>query len=222
VPKSGGARERGSERRAAPRFEFSGGTLALDFANTVDNRPVERRKDLLREYADLVAWGSQAGVVTQSEGRTLEAAGGRRRPEAARVLARATALREALYRCFSALAAGRQVDAADLSLVEGELRVAGAHARLVREGASFAWGWDAGPGDLDRMLWPVARDAAELLLSGRMPRLRECGADDCGWLFLDESKNQSRVWCNMRVCGNRAKARRHYRKRRASRRRQSS
>ena len=207
---SGGARERGSGRRAAPRFEFSGGTLALDFTNTVDNRPVESRKDLLRDYADLVAWGAQAGVVTRAEGRTLEAALGRRRPEAARVMARAVALREALYRAFSALAAGRQVDGADLSLIEGELRVAGAHARLAREGARFAWGWDTGPGALDRMIWPVARDAAELLLSGRLPRLRECGADDCGWLFLDESKNRSRVWCNMRVCGNRAKAKRHY------------
>jgi len=69
------------------------------------------------------------------------------------------------------------------------------------------------------VLWPVAHDAAELLASDQLPRLRECAADDCCWLFLDESKNRSRVWCDMRVCGNRAKARRHYARTRGGERR---
>ena len=61
------------------------------------------------------------------------------------------------------------------------------------------------------MLWPVAWSAAELLAQGPLERIRECpGQDTCGWLFLDLSKNASRRWCDMRVCGNRAKARRHY------------
>ncbi len=73
------------------------------------------------------------------------------------------------------------------------------------------WGWvDAGEPALDQMLGPVARSAVELLTSGRRARVRECeGANGCGWLFIDTSKNGRRRWCDMKVCGNRAKARRH-------------
>lgn len=76
--------------------------------------------------------------------------------------------------------------------------------------SSFVWGWDDAAPALDRPLWPVARSLAELLTSDELPRVRECAADNCAWLFIDTSKNRSRRWCDMAVCGNRAKARRHY------------
>jgi len=50
----------------------------------------------------------------------------------------------------------------------------------------------------------------DLLTSDRLSAVRECAADDCAWLFLDESRNRSRRWCDMKVCGNRQKARLHY------------
>ncbi|HKB57972.1 MAG TPA: CGNR zinc finger domain-containing protein [Lacunisphaera sp.] len=73
----------------------------------------------------------------------------------------------------------------------------------------FAWelaGDDAG---LDLPLWIVMREAAELLTSGRLARVRECLGDECSWLFLDTTRNHSRMWCSMQGCGNRAKVRRH-------------
>lgn len=64
------------------------------------------------------------------------------------------------------------------------------------------------------MLWPVVASAAELLVSvEQLPLLRICGlheSGECGWLFLDETRNHTRRWCSMKDCGNRAKARRHY------------
>jgi predicted RNA-binding Zn ribbon-like protein len=65
--------------------------------------------------------------------------------------------------------------------------------------------------DLDEMLRPVARSAADWLVSADVDRVRLC-ADDrgCGYLFVDTSRNRSRRWCSMESCGNRAKARRHY------------
>jgi predicted RNA-binding Zn ribbon-like protein len=63
-------------------------------------------------------------------------------------------------------------------------------------------------------LRPIARSAAELLTSETLSRVRECGGATCTWLFLDASRNRSRRWCSMESCGNRAKARRHYRRRR--------
>jgi len=48
-----------------------------------------------------------------------------------------------------------------------------------------------------------------LTSSQRLNQVRQCRGDNCGWLFVDGSKNHSRRWCDMRDCGNRAKVRRH-------------
>ena len=63
-------------------------------------------------------------------------------------------------------------------------------------------------------LWPIARSAAHLLTSAELTRVRECDGTSCNWLFFDRSRGGSRRWCSMESCGNRAKARRHYRRRR--------
>ncbi len=86
---------------------------------------------------------------------------------------------------------------------------AAAARRLVRHDHRFVWTWrPADRRDLDRLLWPVAWSAGELLASPDLARVRQCGGAGCAWLFLDTSRNQSRRWCDMSVCGNRAKARR--------------
>jgi predicted RNA-binding Zn ribbon-like protein len=66
------------------------------------------------------------------------------------------------------------------------------------------------------MLWPVARSAAELLSSESVDRVRECASSTCTWLFIDDSRNRRRRWCDMASCGNRAKARRYYERHRRS------
>ena len=57
-------------------------------------------------------------------------------------------------------------------------------------------------------VWLIAESAAGLVVSDALGHVRTCEADTCRWLFLDTSKNHTRRWCNMKVCGNRAKARR--------------
>ncbi len=74
--------------------------------------------------------------------------------------------------------------------------------------AGYAWTWADDPNALDRMLWPLVRSAAELLVTGDLSRVRVCGGERCGWLFVDTSKNRSRRWCDMQDCGNVAKVRR--------------
>ncbi|HSH12932.1 MAG TPA: CGNR zinc finger domain-containing protein, partial [Desulfurivibrionaceae bacterium] len=86
-----------------------------------------------------------------------------------------------------------------------------AQARLVPGEDHFEWGW-SDAGGLRRLLWPIVRSAAELLTSEKLERVGQCAGDSCGWLFLDTSRNRSRRWCEMEHCGNRAKARRHYRR----------
>ena len=66
------------------------------------------------------------------------------------------------------------------------------------------------------MLWPIARAAADLLASPDVALVRTCSSPTCQWFFLDTSKNHHRRWCNMKVCGNRAKVRKFYAKRRTA------
>lgn len=49
--------------------------------------------------------------------------------------------------------------------------------------------------------------AARMAIHGQWGRLKICPAEDCQWAFFDRSRNRSRTWCSMRVCGNREKAR---------------
>lgn len=188
-------------------FELSGGTLCLDFANTVDHRPTDRARDLLETYADLAAWSRQAGILPPREERALVGRARRAPDEALEVLARARFLREALFVIFSR-GTRSAVDDLRRALPTVYRRPA------LRSDSGYELVWEDDPKALDRMLGPVLRSAVELLTSKEVDRVRVCGADDCDWLFLDESRSRSRQWCDMAVCGNRAKARRFYQRQR--------
>jgi predicted RNA-binding Zn ribbon-like protein len=191
-----------------PRFSLSGGHLCLDFANTLDNRLTGRAKELLTSYADLVAWSRQVDLLTEADAQRLKQEGAQRPADAAAVLQRAITLREAIYRIFSAAAAGRVSEAADLDTLNQTLAQGRALRQVVVTAKGYRWQWQAQAAALDRMLWPVAQAAAALLTSEDAGAVRECAAGDCGWLFLDLSHR--RRWCSMQACGNRMKARRHY------------
>jgi predicted RNA-binding Zn ribbon-like protein len=203
----------------AASLKLLGGRLSLDFANTVDWRASDHPQECLTTYSDLVAWSRHAGVLTDQQAQLLVRKAARRPGDAKAVLDKAIGLREAIYRMFSAISHGRPLEAADLAAFNAVLSDLLASARIAQTGEGFAWDWaDAGDA-LDRMLWPVVHDAADLLTSEQLDRIGECAGDGCGWLFLDVSRNRSRRWCAMRDCGNRAKTRRHYERRRASRER---
>ena len=206
---------RPANSRAHGRFKLVGGVLCLDFANTRAGRDTDTPTEYLQDYADLVAWAEQVGLV--DDGELLLAVARQRPADAEAVLTRALALREAIYGIFSHVAAGKPAPPADLDTLNLAVADALSRARVVAQPEGFSWGWAAEPDDLDRMLWPVARSAAELLTSDALSRVRECAGDGCGWLFLDTSRNRSRRWCDMRDCGNRAKVRRHYQRRRQER-----
>jgi predicted RNA-binding Zn ribbon-like protein len=191
------------------QFEFSGGHPALDFANTVGDRPTAPR-ELLRTYADVLAWARQAGLISIEQHGRLGSEARARPREAGRVLSRARALREAIQTVCSAAARGEPPAAATLEPVNAEIPAAQSRQRLAPAGERAAWAWSDNPRALDAVLWPIVRAAADLLTSADLSLVRECADETCRWLFLDRSRNRSRRWCDMTVCGNRAKARRHY------------
>ncbi|MGD9676587.1 MAG: ABATE domain-containing protein, partial [Candidatus Bipolaricaulia bacterium] len=192
-----------------------GGALCLDFANTSGWRPDPQGEEYLRDYEDLLVWLERAGALDGAAVRALARAGKADPEKAKAVHHRAIELREAMYRIFSAVAAGRRVGTNDVDLLNRIVDDAYRHLRLVPRGAGFAWEWFGVSGAPELPLWKVARSAADLLASSELVRVRECSGDRCDWLFLDASKNRSRRWCDMANCGNRAKARRHYERRRA-------
>jgi len=203
---------------SAAQMRLIGGQLSLDFVNTVDGRSCSPRSNLpsannvlgdkLENYSDLVEWSRHAGIITAQEARSLIQEGRRKATEATKVFERAIALREALYRIFKATLTGRRPRSIDLVTVNDELQQARSHERLTRAGDGFTWEWVGPPAALDRMLWSIAHSGAEYLTAGDLSRLRECGSEECGWLFEDTSKNKSRQWCRMQDCGNLEKVRR--------------
>ena len=193
-----------------------GERLCLNFANTMDPRQGDHPREFLTGYPDLVTWSVRAGAVDRPTAAELAAAAERDPDAAETAYAEAIRLREALYEVFSAVAAGTAVPAVALATVNAAAAAAFAHARVEPDGTGYRWGWRSDPAALDRMLWPVLRSAVDLLTSAELARVKECpGLGDCGWLFLDTSKNGSRRWCSMEGCGNRAKGRRHYQRTRA-------
>jgi predicted RNA-binding Zn ribbon-like protein len=197
-------------------FDLSGGALCLDFANTVDDRPSDRALDQIGTYGDLLAFTRQAGALSPSHLALLPPAARRRPDDAAAALGQAIVVREALFRLFLAVANGEPPPASDLAILNQSLADALGHLRVEPHDEGYTWAWDADDDALDAPLWPVVRSAGGLLASPLRESLRVCASQSCGWLFLDTSRNGTRRWCSMRTCGNRAKARRHHARVRAS------
>lgn len=129
------------------------------------------------------------------------------------VVRRALRLREAIYRICVAALEQESPSPKDLKLLNEEISVARNHEEIDSIKGTFQLRSKSTANDLDQMLWPVTLSAAELLTTDDLKRLQQCYGENCGWLFVDTSKNHSRQWCDMSDCGNRAKVRRFRSKR---------
>lgn len=196
------------DSRNWPPEDLVGGALCLDFANTVGDHDKRRDASLLASYADLLTWAVAAHALTATDAATLRVAADARPDAAAAAFEQALAVRERLYRLFSAIAAGGSPDRDDLEALDAWWRRAAGHLSLAWQDGRARQVWRDTDGNLDRPLGPVIRSAVELITSPTLARVKECGR--CSWLFLDESRNGSRRWCRMEACGNRAKVQRHY------------
>lgn len=196
------------------QFDLTGGQLALDLANTVSRRgDPERRNDHLASYRDLLSFARQSGVVSPRQASELLSCAEKQNNLARRSFAEAIKLREAVYRAFSAIAQNKSAKASDLDVITDFALRALQDRSLGRVNGGYRWEWQpTGNNPLDQILWPMSQAAADLLTSEQLRIVRFCAAPDCEWLFLDHSRNRSRRWCDMTTCGNRQKARRHYRR----------
>ena len=190
--------------------QFFGGRICLDFANTLDWRLTDAPHELIPDYGSFLSWSRRRGTLAKATAGKLGSLALRRPAAAAAVMEEAHALRAEILEVADGLQSGAEVDLAPINL---RLAALPRQPRLI--GAHPAYVHDLPGKRLEEPLWPVLWSLTALLASEDAARLGACQADGCGWLFVDESPNRSRLWCSSEVCGNRERARRAYAKRRS-------
>jgi predicted RNA-binding Zn ribbon-like protein len=194
-----------------PAFLYVGGDPALDLVNTVDWTDRGLEAERLVDYGRLLQWAEGAGVIDAAGARRLRRAAIERPRAAAAALDHAHRLRQALRDLF---VAGNQDKAQAAALHRFNRFLAEAMERLElapagdSEAAGYRRSWRGKDDDPRSVLWPVIWSASSLLQSAELSRVRACAGDDCGWMYVDRSRNGLRRWCQMRTCGTREKTRR--------------
>ena len=193
-------------KETARSFDRSGGHPALDFVNTLDERPFPAPIENLAGYADLVRFTELTGLLAPGQARKL-----RKRAAAghAAIARRARELREQLYCVLSAWHQKRSVPRRELRAITSAIRVArAARVLAVSGGRTIARHDWLSPHTAELPLHACALAIEDLLTDADRARIRKCGASDCEVYFIDRSKGRRRHWCSMNNCGNREKQRR--------------
>jgi predicted RNA-binding Zn ribbon-like protein len=191
-----------------------GGHVSLDYVNTVAWRLGREVREDLRSYRDWIRWARHAGLLAPAEVKAATRWAGRHPARADAMLAHVVRLREAVYRVLRAHVDRGRPPEGDLALLNEAMGEAYRTMQLRRHESGFVLECECRE-DSTHALWRVIRSTAALLSSPELRLLRVCEGRDCGWFFLDRSRNRGRRWCAMRDCGNREKARRYYRRHRS-------
>ncbi len=198
-------------------WKFIGGRLCLDFVNSVGGRKEQEEKpypeniilkDKLENYNDLVTWGKQTRIITEVEEKKLLNLIASRKKETDMIFDRAIELRESLFKIIYEVINSKEPEEKMIQILNKEYAVANENRKLVYKDNKIEWQFSKDPLKPDYLIWLIAESAVKLLSSDLLSRVKICSGDDCGWLFLDTSKNKSRQWCDMKDCGNLAKVRR--------------
>lgn len=202
-------------RPPKPPFDLTSGRLCLDFVNTLGNRLSGQPQERLTGFAEFMTFGEQAGAFSASKAQKLRRDGRKSARMALELFQSSVALRETIFRIFSAVAACQEVPQTDVETLNTAVRRLNAYALVVPGDGKAAWQWLDKSSDAHPLVGKIVRSAVELLTSRDIERVKMCAADDCGWLFIDDSRSRNRRWCEMRTCGSRHKARVYYQRKRA-------
>lgn len=197
----------GVSERKSRVFDLSGGHPALDLVNTLDWRFRESGpEELLEDYADVLRFIEQSGLLSSADARKLLRTVAESKGE--KILAEIRELREAAAELFYAAIAERSASPSVVRRLQECFAMARQQERLHWMDGKLEWSLPRSSAEPALPLWLLSLSAAALMTSEQMSLIRQCGNAECRWLFLDTSKNHTRRWCNMKICGNRMKARR--------------
>ena len=188
------------------KYAFIGNDLSLDFVNTVGYIASENPIEKLNSFSDLIEWSKQGNLISDSEAMTMLREYENSSAESKKVFQRVLKLRKSVYDIFRSIINREEISGKDLTIFNRELSRAMSKAEIFCHEGEVIWDWKNN--SLERILFLITRIAAQLLTSSDLEKLKCCSGENCGWLFYDTSKNNRRQWCDMRDCGNLAKARR--------------
>ncbi|MCW6512907.1 CGNR zinc finger domain-containing protein [Lichenifustis flavocetrariae] len=197
-----------SREAARSEAKFFGGRVCLDFANTLNWRLTDAPVELIPDYAAFLAWSENRGTLSKRAVVALRAALDVKEAEATALMESVHDFRADLIEGADILRSGRSLN---VGFVNRALSGLPPQPQLAREGERFVFDLDGT--DLRQPLWPILWSLTTLLASTDASRIGNCQANGCGWFFVDESPNHSRLWCSD-GCGNRERVRRSYAKRR--------
>ncbi|MDG4897756.1 CGNR zinc finger domain-containing protein [Mesorhizobium sp. WSM4976] len=187
---------------------FIGGNQVLDFLNTQGGDTKARDFERLRTYSDVLTWAVAAEVLDSEECGVLRELAADGPDLAQRCLEELRDQRESLYRLITSTMSGSTPAESDRSAVEMSFRSALRRARLLPGVSQLRWYSAPDEAGLSLVQFRLAIAASMLITDAASQNIRQC--ETCSWLFLDTSATKRRRWCSMAVCGNRAKAQRHY------------
>lgn len=193
---------RAPRERTIPRTLVAhqvGGHLALDFCNTAGEHLADQPEEMLSDWESFLRWATQVALIGPKSYFELLSS--------PKPLEKIVQLREAIYRVGLAFALRRQVSKHDIEFI----RDCADAPRPNIEFRDNVGRWCPDPSNASEQLCGVlAGEALWLFCSPKAARIGVCDGGKCGWLFLDESRGKQRRWCDMKDCGSRAKAQRHY------------
>jgi predicted RNA-binding Zn ribbon-like protein len=198
-------------------WKFIGGRLCLDFVNSVggrkelEDKPYPENivvKDKLENFNDLISWGKEIGIITEAERKYLFNLISSEKKQTELTFKKAVELRESLFKIIYDIINNKKPDEKLIQVLNREYSSANENRKLVYINNKIERQFSKNPIKPGYLIWMITESAVNLLSSDFVSRVKICAGDDCGWLFLDTSKNKSRQWCDMKDCGNVAKVRR--------------
>lgn len=178
----------------------------LDLVNTLDWRFRESgAEELLCTYSDVLRFSEQSKVLTVNQARRLRRAVG---PVVSQAMQSAREFRETMAQILYAMIDDEVPPSGAIKKLNQYVQEAQATHKFQWGGSRLERSWVGNEVKPQFPIWILSHSASELLTSDAVEKIRACANPECRWLFLDTSKNHSRRWCDMALCGNRMKARR--------------
>lgn len=194
-------------QRTIETLLLDGGRPSLDFTNTVSTRKGARVHEYLVDFGEWLKWCGRSGLLPSSRLARIAELASKHPRLAHHAWQKVMTRRETIYRVFLAHSTQNHPGPSDLALFNDLVSEARARQCFIAGREHLQLGWPQEP-TLDEPLWRVAVDAVHVLTEADPSLIKGC--DACGWLFLDNTKNHKRRWCNPLTCGSDDKAKRYY------------
>ena len=189
-------------------MRLDGGVLCLDFVNTIPDRFDKTNRDHLQSFNDLAYWAKKVKVIDNAGLTSLEKSAASNERKAKEFFAEAIQLRTLIYSLFQPISQQQKLKSADLDVFNKLIGKYFPFLQLTAEKDGIVEQWSFDSNHFYSLTAPIVKSAYQLLLSDKLHRVKQC--PNCGWLFLDGTKNGKRRWCSMQDCGSNVKALEYY------------